>query len=477
MKTEHEHLHPSALFAPRLSIRCVCAQICDCAEPLDTLAIDRSLLASPAAFLKLMVLLSAGRFAAEPFAASSAVAALPTSQTRWLRGRSFFSIGAYVASRLEIQILSDLQTRLGARHGPQAALAAIDAGPKRVSAAWWASMEPTDRLQLLSKWTSEVRVMLQQRRQLLSLKTMNASATVNGAASAPELAALMELVETLSAPAFHATHQTPIRWAIRPTTESTIRDLYTAAGAQRAPPIAPLLTSNVAEGGGLPSVHSTWQDLSTLLIAGLYPVPYTLLIAGVRTARAGCESAGGRDGTSAGASAVRGVAERADAARVAATGMPAQRTAGRRQPEAAAPQEGLCNREGRAAAEAFLDLQGTGCRVQAAEAFLDLLYERPLARVGRFFDLCTTAAPPVVQLFASPLILSLCCPTPPLSTPPLSAPPLSTPPLSTPPLSTPPLSPPRSLSPASMAPPRRLPQARCPDGGRVCQTARVGARR
>lgn len=370
MKTEREHLLPSSLFAPRLSIRCVCAQICDVAEPLDTLAIDRNLLASPAAFWQLMVLLSAGRFATEPFAASSAVAALPTSQTRWLRGRSFFSIGAYIASRLEIQILSDLQTRLGARHGPQAALAAIDAPFKRVSPAWWASMEPAERLRLLCRWTSEVRVMLQQRRQLLSLKTVNAS--VNGAATAPELAVLTELVETLSAPAFHATHHAPIR--------SAIRDL-TAAGAQRTLPIAPLLASKVAE-EGLPSAHIASHDLPTLVIAG------------VRTTRAGCQSGGSRDGPD-GASAVGGVAERAVVAPMAATGMPAQRTAGI-QPEATAQlKEGLCNREG----------------IAAAEAFLDLLYERPLARVGRFFDLCTTATSrPTLCL--SPLTASLYFPTP-----------------------------------------------------------------
>ena len=125
-------------------------RLCDAAEPLDTICLDRSLLACPAELWRALTLLSAGRFATAPHDAT-ATAASPNAKTKWLQSRSFWSAGAYLASRIELLILTDLQAKLTRTTVP-----APPPPPRRVPACWWCDLSARDRMRLLITWISEI---------------------------------------------------------------------------------------------------------------------------------------------------------------------------------------------------------------------------------------------------------------------------------------------------------------------------------
>ena len=161
-------------------------RLCDAAEPLDTLCIDRSLLARPAVLWRSLTRVSAGRFAEEPHHAPAS-AALANSRAKWFRGRSFWSVGSFLASRLHLQILIDVQSRLA--HTP---VPAAPAAPRRVPAAWWAELDTAERTRLLLLWAFELKSLLMQRRRLLGLTAAARASGPAPDASVPPSAKRME---------------------------------------------------------------------------------------------------------------------------------------------------------------------------------------------------------------------------------------------------------------------------------------------
>jgi hypothetical protein len=176
-------------------------RLCDAAEPLDTICLDRSLLACPAQLWRALTLLSAGRFATAPHDAP-ATAASPDAKTKWLQGRSFWSAGAYLASRIELLILTDLQAKLTRTTVP-----APPPPPRRVPAGWWCDLPARDRMRLLITWVTEIHTeihteLTQRRRDLTrgnrtTAELMGRLAASDALSTVPEVAVLARLLEAL----------------------------------------------------------------------------------------------------------------------------------------------------------------------------------------------------------------------------------------------------------------------------------------
>ena len=80
-------------------------RLCDCNEPLDTLLLEHALLADLDAFWDAMRVNSSGRFALVSYSpAAEGGGAGGEEMMSWFRGRSFFTIGSFIASRVEVQL-------------------------------------------------------------------------------------------------------------------------------------------------------------------------------------------------------------------------------------------------------------------------------------------------------------------------------------------------------------------------------------
>ena len=149
-------------------------RLCDCQEPLDTMVFDVSLLAHLEVFWDAMLVLSAGRFAREACHTTETWTAAPNAP--WFKGRSFFCVGSFVAARLDQQV-----SRFMLEHVARVPMTPMPP-MKRATTAWWASLPPSRRLQLLLLWVGELKALLAQRRRLLSLAALRAPARATGRA-------------------------------------------------------------------------------------------------------------------------------------------------------------------------------------------------------------------------------------------------------------------------------------------------------
>ena len=140
-------------------------RFCDCAEPLDTLVLDASLLGERT-FRRLwdaMVVCSEGRLFSEHLSPSD-LNEPASSTTPWLRSRSFFDVGAFLCSRIEMLI-----ARFLLEHVVRMPAIAPQPPMRRARAQWFAALPARRRMRLLARWVAELKGLLAQRRRLLSL--------------------------------------------------------------------------------------------------------------------------------------------------------------------------------------------------------------------------------------------------------------------------------------------------------------------
>ena len=140
-------------------------RFCDCAEPLDTLVLDASLLGERT-FRRLwdaMVVCSEGRLFSEHLSPSD-LNEPASSMTPWLRSRSFFDVGAFLCSRIEMLI-----ARFLLEHVVRMPAIAPQPPMRRARAQWFAALPARRRMRLLARWVAELKGLLAQRRRLLSL--------------------------------------------------------------------------------------------------------------------------------------------------------------------------------------------------------------------------------------------------------------------------------------------------------------------
>ena len=176
-------------------------RFCDCVEPLDTLVLDGRLLDDWPRLWDALVVCSEGRLFMEHVPPTE-LSRPGVWATPWLRGRSFFGVGAFVASCFEV-----LMARFLLQHMARIPMGAPPAAAtwRRASAEWWAGLPAGRRMGLMMRWLAELKRLLAQRRRLLSLPGGGgggSGATSHGTTpSSPpgEPSLLLQLLEALTA--------------------------------------------------------------------------------------------------------------------------------------------------------------------------------------------------------------------------------------------------------------------------------------